>query len=279
MDTLEIIFVTLAAVLLVGLARLVLEWISGKSLQLMLTTDDNTAMGIVVTGYLFSVLWTVSVLLSTLSYELIPDVLQVLLYGALGIVLLTLTALGTCRLLLGMPVQEQLASHNVAAAIVVAAAYVATGFTYSGGLTGQGGGFWIMLLFFVLGQLALLGITYLFRWLTSYNDVQEIAAGNSAVAVALAGLLLAVGLLVSRAVSGDYTGLAHSLGSFLLALLFVIALYPVRQIIVQYLLLGGPLHWRATVLDSEIAQDKNVAIGLLEATAYLATAIFITHIV
>jgi hypothetical protein len=38
--------------------------------------------------------------------------------------------------------------------------------------------FWILLLFFLLGQLALLGITYAFRWLTSYDDVQEIAAGS-----------------------------------------------------------------------------------------------------
>jgi hypothetical protein len=32
-------------------------------------------------------------------------------------------------------------------------------------------------------------------------------------------------------------------------------------------------------LDSEIAHDKNVAAGLLEATAYVTAALFITNIV
>jgi hypothetical protein len=55
-------------------------------------------------------------------------------------------------------------------------------------------------------------------------------------------------------------------------------LYPVRQVVVQSLLLGGPLRWRGTLLDSEIAQDKNVAVGLLEAVAYLTTALFIDYL-
>jgi len=276
---LDIIFVILAALVLLGLGRLVQQWLYGQSLRALLTERDNPAMGIVVAGYLFGVIWTTTVLLGNLSYELVVDILGVLLYGCIGIVLLTGVALGTCRVCLGMGVQEQLVARNVAAAIVVAGVYIATSLTYSGGLSGEGGGFWSMLLFFLLGQLALLGITYAFRRLTSYNDVQEIAAGNVAAALALTGLLIAVGLIVGRAVSGEYLGFLPSLGSFLLALLLVVVLYPVRQVVVQWLILGGPIHWHASLLDSEIAQDKNVAAGLLEATAYVTAALFLTRIV
>jgi len=230
------------------------------------------------------VFWAVTVLLGNLKdpahdYELLPDLWSVLLYGGVGIVLLTIVALGTCRVFLGMGIQEQLAARNVAAAIVVAGVYIATSLTYSGTLSGEGGSFWILLLFFLLGQLALLGITYAFRWLTSYDDVQEIAAGNVAAALALTGLLIAVGLIVRWAVAGEYTGFFRSLGSFLLALLLALVFYPVRQVIVQWLLLGGAMHWRNSLLDSEIAHDKNVAAGLLEATAYVTAALFITNIV
>jgi hypothetical protein len=38
------------------------------------------------------------------------------------------------------------------------------------------------------------------------------------------------------------------------------------------------MHWRGTLLDSEIAQDKNVAAGLLEAVAYLTTALFLNYL-
>jgi uncharacterized membrane protein YjfL (UPF0719 family) len=275
----ETIFVILAAVVLLALARWVQQWLYGQTLHAMLTEDDNPAMGIAIAGYLFGVFWTVTVLLGNLHYELLPDLRTVLLYGGIGIGLLTVVALGTCRVFLGMGVQQPLAARNVAAALVVAGVYIATSLTYSGTLSGEGGGFWIMLLFFLLGQLALLGITYAFRRLTSYDDVQEIAAGNIAAALALMGLLIAVGLIVRRAVSGDYTGFFHSVGSFLLALLLALVFYPVRQVLVQWILLGGPMHWRHSLVDSEITQDKNVAVGLLEATAYVTSALFLTNIV
>jgi uncharacterized membrane protein YjfL (UPF0719 family) len=280
----EEVFVILAAVVLLALARWVQQWLYGKTLHALLTEDDNPAMGIAIAGYLFGVFWAVTVLLGNLKvpahdYALLPDLWGVLLYGGVGIVLLTIVALGTCRVFLGMGIQEQLAARNIAAAIVVAGVYIATSLTYSGTLSGEGGGFWILLLFFLLGQLALLGITYAFRWLTSYDDVQEIAAGNVAAALALTGLLIAVGLIVRWAVAGEYTGFFPSLGSFLLALLLALVFYPVRQVIVQWLLLGGAMHWRNSLLDSEIAHDKNVAAGLLEATAYVTAALFITNIV
>ena len=65
---------------------------------------------------------------------------------------------------------------------------------------------------------------------------------------------------------------------FLLALLIVVVFYPVRQVVVQGLILGGALRWRAILLDREIAQDRNVAAGLLEGVAYLATALFLAYV-
>jgi uncharacterized membrane protein YjfL (UPF0719 family) len=275
----EAIFIVLAALVLVALARVVQQWLYGQSLRRMLTESDNPAMGIAVAGYMFGVIWTITVLLGTLSYDPWLDIRNVLIYGCIGILLLTVAALGTCRVFLGMAMQEQLAARNVAAAIVVAGVYIATSLTYSGGLVGEGGGFWIMLLFFLLGQLALLGITYAFRWLTHYDDVQEIASGNTAAALVLMGLLIAVGLIVRRALAGDYLGFLPSLAGFLLALVVVVVLYPVRQVVVQWLILGGPIHWRASLLESEIMHDRNVAVGLLEATTYVTTALFMTYLV
>jgi uncharacterized membrane protein YjfL (UPF0719 family) len=278
MQITEAVFVVVAALGLLALSRWVLQWILGQTLRHMLTTHDNAAVGLVVAGYFFGVLWTIMVLLGSPSQGLWRDVLGVLLYGCLGIVLLTAVALLSCQYVLGLHVREQLEAHNVAAAAVVAAMYVATSLTYSGALTGEGGGFWVLLLFFILGQLALLGITYLFRWLTGYDDVREIASGNLAAGLALAGLLIAVGVVVARAASGTYTGLGASLVSFVIALLVVVVFYPVRQFVVQSLILGASMHWRGTVLDSEIAQDRNVAAGLLEAVAYLTTALFLNYL-
>ena len=279
MDIAEVVFVVAAALILVALSRWVLQWIFGHSLRVLLTDHDNPAIGVAVAGYLFSVIWTITVLLSSPGSGFWQDILDVLLYGVLGIALLTAVSLITCRFFLGLHVREQLEGRNVAAAIVVAGVYVATSFTYSGALDGEGGGFGILLLFFVLGQAALLIMTYVFRWLTAYDDVQEIASGNIAAGLALAGLLVAMGIIVGNAASGDFTSLGDSLVSFLLALLVFLIFYPVRQLVVQGLILGGRLSWRGILLDTEIAQDKNVAAGLLEGMTYLSTALFITLVV
>jgi hypothetical protein len=61
-------------------------------------------------------------------------------------------------------------------------------------------------------------------------------------------------------------------------LLVALALYPVRQVIVQMLFLGGGLSFRNGRLDREIAQDQNVGAGLLEAVGYLAAALVVTRI-
>jgi uncharacterized membrane protein YjfL (UPF0719 family) len=278
MNISEVVFVVVAALFLLVLARWVLQWIFGYSLRVMLTDHDNPAIGLAVAGYLFGVIWTISVLLGAPGRGLWWDILDVLLYGALGIVLLTAVALVSCRLFLGLHVHEQLEARNIAAAVVVAGVYVATSLTYSGALSGEGGGFLILLLFFILGQLALLGMTYVFRWLTSYDDVQEIASGNMAAGLSLAGLLVAMGVVVGHAASGDFTSLGDSLLSFLLSLLVFVVFYPVRQLVVQGLILGGRLRWRAILLDHEIAHDKNVAAGFLEATAYLSTALFLSFV-
>jgi uncharacterized membrane protein YjfL (UPF0719 family) len=275
----EVVFIVVAALVLLALARWILQWMYGRPLRILLTEHDNPAVGVAVVGYLFGALWTIKVLLGTPSQGFWRDVAGVLLYGALGLVLLTVVAMVSCRLFLGSHVREQLDAHNVAAAIVVAAVYVATSLTYSGALDGEGGGFWVLVLFFVLGQLALLGITYAFRWLTGYNDVQEIAAGNVAAALALAGLLVAVGVVVGRAAAGTFTGFLSSFGGFVIAVLGVVVFYPVRQLVVQSLILGGPIRWHGTLLDSEIAQDRNIAAGLLEAVGYLTTALFVTYMI
>lgn len=280
MNATEVVFVIAAPLVLLALARLVLQRVLGSSLRVALTDHDNPAVGLAVAGYLFGVIWTISVLLGTPSSGgLWQDVLEVALYGGLGIVLLTVVSLVSCRLFLGLHVREQLEAHNSAAAIVVGGAYVATSLTYSGALDGEGGGFWMLLLFFVLGQLALVAMTYVFRWLTGYDDVREIESGNLAAGIAQAGLLIAMGVIVGQAASGEFTTLEDSLVGFLISLLIVVVLYPVRQLVVQCLILGAPLRFRSILLDNEIAEDKNIAAGLLEASAYLSTALFITSVI
>ena len=87
--------------IMIGLARFVQEKFYGHTLRDMLTDRDNPAMGLAVAGYFFGVVWTLAILLSSPSQGLVKDTLGVLLYGCIGIGLLTGVTFGTCRLFLG----------------------------------------------------------------------------------------------------------------------------------------------------------------------------------
>ena len=63
-----------------------------------------------------------------------------------------------------------------------------------------------------------------------------------------------------------------------MALLFAFALWPVRQIVVQGVLLGGGLKMRGGTLDDGIAGARDAGIAVLEAAAYVATALSITRL-
>ena len=84
--------------------------------------------------------------------------------------------------------------------------------------------------------------------------------------------------MAGYAVSGNFTGYSQGFRDFGLMMLATVALYPVRQIVVQMLFLGGGFSFRNGRLDHEIAQDRNVGAGLLEAVGYIATALIVTRL-
>ena len=105
------------------------------------------------------------------------------------------------------------------------------------------------------------------RFVHYYPD----AMGDSGVTVALS-------LIIGHAVEGTFVDWATSLRGYALALLFALALYPVRQLFVQTLLLGARFSFRGGRLDQGIAAERNLGMGVLEAISYLAAAFLVTRL-
>src|ERR1051326_1044619 len=139
----------------------------------------------------------------------------------------------------GVPLREQVAAGNLSAGIVDGAIYFAASQIVAGALTGDGGSIVTTAIFWAAGVAALIVLTHLFRMLTAYDDAELIKSGSVAAALGFAGLVVAIGMMVGYAVSGTFTGYGESFREFGLMLLAVLVLYPVRQIIVQMLLLGA----------------------------------------
>jgi uncharacterized membrane protein YjfL (UPF0719 family) len=277
MDATTIGFVVLAVIVLLVIARVVYRAILGQDMTETLIHSDNKAAAVALGGFLLGVINVIIPVLTGPSHSFWADVRGTAAYGIAGILAMSVTGLIFERAM-GMVLREQVAAGNLAAGIIYGAIHFASSQIVAGALSGDGGSILPTIVFWAAGVVALIVISFLFRYLTPYNDYDLIRGDNVAAALGCGGLIIAIGMMVGYAVSGTFTGYAESFRSFGLVLLAVIALYPVRQIIVQMLFLGGGFSFRNGRLDHEIAEDRNVGAGLLEAVGYLATALIVTRL-
>jgi uncharacterized membrane protein YjfL (UPF0719 family) len=207
------------------------------------------------------------------------DLLAVGMFAATSLVLfVAMTRLG-CAVLLKARLTQELARGNVAAGIAAGAHSVATGIVIARAIGGRDAEtLGHSLVFFFLAQVSLHLLVVLFRWLTSYDDSEEIIGENVAAALSYAGLTIAIALIVGRAVEGDFEGWEASLKGYGIALALGLLLWPVRQLVVEGLLLGARPSFRGGKLDAAIARDRNIGMGALEGGCYLAAALAISRI-
>ncbi len=200
-------------------------------------------------------------------------------FGLLGLALVVVTGRLSNRALLGGALAAEVGKGNVAAGVAVGAHYVATGLLVSRAVAGSDvRGLGLSVAFFVLAFVTLHLFIALFRAVTAYDDAEEIRGENVAAALSYGGLAISVALLVARALEGDFAGWGVSLRGYGVGVAWVLALYPVRQLVVQSLLLGAPPALRGGRLDTAIAQDRNLGMAALEAATYLATALGIARL-
>ena len=273
-------FVILSVLLLLFLARLLHQIVLGKPVTEMLIETDNRAVAIALGGFILGVVNVIIPVLSGESHSFWRDVTGVIGYGLGGIIAMEITGriFAFYARSTGLNLRSECLQGNVAAGIVSAAEYLAASQIVAGALTGDGGAVVPTLVFWLAGIVALIVLSHLFRYVTSYDDIAEIRNGNVAAALGFGGLLIAIGTMVGFAVSGEFTGYAAGFKGFGLMVLAVLVFYPVRQIVVQGLVLGAGLKLRGGLLDREIAEDRNLGAGLLEAIGYFATALLVTRV-
>jgi uncharacterized membrane protein YjfL (UPF0719 family) len=281
MDAKSIAFVAIAVTLLFVLARFIHRLLFGRSLTDLLIESDNRAVAVCLGGFMLGVVNVVMPVLGGSTHSFWSDIRGVTLYGLGAILAMIVTGylFGLYSRLTGLDLIGQVREGNIAAGMIAAAEYLAASYLVAGALTGdESASLTPTVVFWGAGVVALIAITHVFRQFTEYDDVEQIKKGNAAAATGYAGLLIANGMMVGYAVSGEFTGYAAGFRGFGLMLLVILIFYPIRQFVVQTILLGGRFTLRGGRLDQEIAVDQNIGAGLLEAIAYLATAMIVTHI-
>jgi uncharacterized membrane protein YjfL (UPF0719 family) len=266
-------YLATAMVLFIG-GRAVFAFSHGiRSLKTELSERDNLALALAMGGYFLGLTIAVGGAFSGPSHSFTGGLLGVLGYGALAVVLLSLSVWINDRVIFTRfsEQKEIINDQNCGVGLVRAANYIAMGFILYGTISGEGGGIVALLVFLVLGQCALIVAAHLYLRLVPYDVQQAMENGNAAVGASFAGMLFAIGNIVRYAVQGNFVSWPESLASFGLMLLYGLLVLPLVRFVTDRLLLPG------TSLTHElVVQEKpNIGAGVVEGLIYACTSFLI----
>jgi uncharacterized membrane protein YjfL (UPF0719 family) len=136
----------------------------------------------------------------------------------------------------------------------------------------------IAALSFAVGQATLLALVWVFRWLTVYDDREQILGGNVAAALSHGGLTIALALLIAHASDGEFQGAWQSLYYYGLALAQSLVLWPLRQLLIDCVILRSRPRLTGGELDRAVGAG-DIGAGALEGITYIAMALFVRSFV
>ncbi len=243
--------------------------------------EKNAALQIAHAGHVVAVLMLVPGVVRncTRGEQIGADVAWACAFAAAGIALIEVVGGVGVRTLMRSSLSRELDRGNVAAGVAAGANYAAVGVLAARAIAGTDlRGLGLSLVFFALAIVTLGIFVTLFRALTTYDDAEQIQGGNLAAAISYAGITLACSVFIARALEGDFDGWSSSLVSFGSVAAVGVALYPVRQILLQGVILGNMPTIRGGPLDAAIGVERKTGVAVMEAVTYFAAALAIAEL-
>ena len=238
-----------------------------------LVDNDNVALALALVGYYLGLVLTIGGVLSGPSHGLVEDMVDILLYGPLGIVLLNLSTLVSDKLILFQFDNEREIIHdqNAGTGISEAGVYTATGLILFGALSGETGTIWTALAFWGLGQLGLILTGLGYEWITPYSIHTEIERDNVAVGVSFAGALIAMGNILGFAASEEFFSWQRNVLAFGSYALVGLVFLPAVRFATDKLLLPG------TSISAKLVEQDHPHLGVacLEMFSYVSASFLI----
>jgi uncharacterized membrane protein YjfL (UPF0719 family) len=285
-DTLELfprglVYVGIGVVVLV-IGKLVQDLLTPYKINRQLRTKDNVALGLSITGYYLGI---VIVFVGAVYQDFSPivadglgfttdywqDVLEVFLTSLAGIAALNLARIAVDKLVLHRFSTERkiIDDQNAGTGAVEAGVYVASALVIAGSVSGEGGGPETSLAFAALGLLVLVLYTLFYELTTSFDIHEQIDGNNTAVGVALAGNLVAIGIVVLKAVFGDFVNWEEALAGFITFAAFGFGLLLAMRLVVDLIMFP-----QVKVAD-ELAIDRNLGVALIESAVVVSASLIL----
>ena len=241
-------------------------------LRAELVEKDNLAVALAVAGYYLGLVIVLGGVVSgPASFNVVDDVIGLVIFGLLGIVLLNFSAWINDKLVFSKFDNEKeiVEDRNAGMGAVEGGNYVAVGLITAGAMSGEGG-LLPGLVFWLSGLVALIVAGLLYDKITSYDLHDQIEKDNVAVGVAFAGVLVGFGNIIRLAGAGDFVSWNESLTEFWYYTVVGLILLPLIRIFADKVLLPG------ASLSQELVKDRpNLGAGVIEAVTYLAASMLI----
>lgn len=238
-----------------------------------LVKKDNSALAIAMAGYYLGLTLAVGGAIVGPSSGLFEDIIDIFIYGSLAIILMNISTVVNDKLILYKfnNTKELIVDQNVGTGVVVCAVYLATGMIIFGSISGEGGSVITAIVFWGLGQIALIITGLLYNLITPYDIHHHIEQDNVAVGVSFAGALIGIGNIIRHAVSGDFHSWSENISIFIGFAIIGFVLLPIVRMVTDKVLLPG-----ATIADELVHQEKpNLGVAFIEAFSYISASFFI----
>jgi uncharacterized membrane protein YjfL (UPF0719 family) len=268
----EILFILAALLCFLVFARSVFGWVGrleGYSLTVETTINDNPAVGVRFGFFLLAAATSFFNLLVPSAGGLRQDFDIVAFYGLVSVLLLVIAREVNDRLILYKfnNDAEVIGKKNSSIAVVEGCSYLGTAFIISGAFSNVDAGIGAALIWFVVGQCVLAVLDNIYS-IAAPGIQDALGTQNLAAAFSLGGFLVAGGLALGAAISGESYGWRQDsidVGYFLAIWFLVIT-------VVQFLL--NKIFLPGTSLRKELLTDRNVAAGIIEAVLFIITTLF-----
>lgn len=236
---------------------------------------DNFAVGISMGGYFLATAIIYVGVVTGPSKGLAEDLKLVFLYSLLGLVFLNVTRWCLDKIIFSQYCNDTqiVEDQNCGMAAVRFGAYVATGLIAAGSLHGQGGGIETSVVFFILGQAALFIFARIYDFTTPHHLQRQVRDGNIAAGMAFGGTLAALGIIIGKSISGEFSGWTESLVSFAGSAIIGIILLQIARMLMNRVVLAGH------DLNKEISEDRNMAAGFLEMAVAVCFALVLAALI
>jgi len=238
-----------------------------------LVEKDNPALALAVAGYYFGMVIAIGGTLVGPSGGIVDDIIDLCIYGLLSIILLNLSWFLCDKVLLHQfrVTDELIRDQNQGTGVVSCSVSIASGLIVFGAVSGEGGNIWTALGFWILGQLILILAVKIYNLITPFNVHDEIEKDNVAAGISLAGVIVAMGIIVGLAAEGDFTSWSEELPDFIIYSVVGLVLLPVIRLLTDKVLLP------TVKLTDEIAgqETPNIGAAYIEAFSYIAAAFII----